>query len=206
MKKGLTTFIKVAALLICTMTIIGTAAAAPHVEIATSTEVIGEGVYSSEIEIQGSRCASGLKYYGEAYTPSLGVHGPSTIVLATEYFLTRNNYTELQAAEESEMGNIRAKRCFKNYELGTLQAFNTFGDYNVMAEFGGDVNMSMMAIEASVSGNALSEVTVRDLNASHFYIVRDKATYKGDYKIALSSLIERAEEPKAGDDEWLGCP
>ena len=204
MKKGLTILPIVAALLIFTM--IGTAAAAPHVEIATSTQIVGEGVYDSKIEIQGSSCASGLKYYGEAYTPALGVHGPSTIVLSTEYFLTRNNYTELQTSEESEMANIRAKRCFKNYELGTLQAFNTFGDYNVMAEFGGDVNMSMMAIEAAVTGKALSEVTVKDLNATHFYIVKDKAIYEGDYKIALSSLIERAEEPKAGSDDWLCCP
>ena len=204
MKKGLTISSIVAALLICAM--IGTAAAAPHVEIATSTQVIGNGTYNSEIEIQGSSCASGLKYYGEAYTPALGVHGPSTVVLSTEYFLTRNNYTELQTSEESEITNIRAKRCFKNYELGTLQAFNTFGDYKVMAEFGGDVNMSMMMVEADFSGKALSEVTVRDLNASHFYILRDKATYKGDYKIEISSLIERVEEPMAGDDEWLGCP
>lgn len=204
MKKGLTLASIVTALLICTM--IGTAAAAPHVEIATSTQIVGEGVYNSKIEIQGSSCASGLKYYGEAYTPALGIHGPSTVVLSTEYFLTRNNYTELQTSEESEITNIRAKRCFKNYELGTLQALNTVGDYKVMAEFGGDVNMSMMMVEADFSGKALSEVTVRDLNASHFYILRDKATYKGDYKIEISSLIERVEEPRADSGEWLGCP
>ena len=204
MKKGLTIFSILAALLICAM--IGSAAAAPHVEIATSTEVIGEGVYNSEVLMQGSNSASGIKYYGEAYTPSLGVHGPSTIIMSSEYLLTANNQSELQVSEESEITNIRAKRCFKNYELGTLQVFNTFGDYNVLAEFGADVNLSMMMIEADVSGKALSEITVRCLNASHFYIVRDKATYKGDYEIAISSLIERVEEPRADSDDWLGCP
>lgn len=204
MKKGLTLFPIVAALLICT--VIGTAAAATHIEAATSMQVTGTGVYNSEILMQGSNVDNGIKYYGEAYTPALGVHGPSTIVLATEYFITTDNHSEVLVSEESEMSDIRAKRCFKNYRLGALQAFNTFGDYNVFVEFGGDSNMSEMMVEASVTGKALSEVTVRDLNASHYYIVRDKATYKGDYKIAINSLVERVEEPRAGFGDWLGCP
>jgi hypothetical protein len=75
-----------------------------------------------------------------------------------------------------------------------------------MAEFGGDFNISSMMAEATVSGRALSEVTVRDLNASHYYIVRDRATFKGDYEIAVSSLVERVEEPRADMCDWLGCP
>ena len=204
MKKGLTILTIVAALLIVTM--IGSAAAATHIEAATSIQVIGTGVYNSEILLQGTNVDNGIKYYGEAYTPALGVHDPSAVLLSTEYFITTDNHSEVLVSEESEVSNIRTKRCFKNYELGTLQAFNTFGDYNVLAEFGGDFNMSMMTIEADVSGKALSEVTVRDLNATHFYIVRDTATYKGNYEIAISSLIERVEEPRADFNDWLGCP
>lgn len=186
--------------------VIGAAAATAYVEITTSAQVVGNGTYDAEVEIQSAKDDSGLKYFGEAYTPALGIFGPSTVALSTEYMLTRNNVSELMIAEESEITNIRAKRCFKNYDLSTLQAFNTFGDYNVLAEFGGDVNMSMMAIEAQIKGKALSEIIVRDVNASHFYITRDKATYKGEYEIAISSLIERVEEPRADFDDWLGCP
>jgi hypothetical protein len=206
MKKGLIKSIIVAALLICTITMISTAAAAPHVDAATSMQVIGTGVFSSEVIMQSANTDHGIKYFGDAYTPALGIHGPSTIAISTEYFITTNNHSELQISEESEITNVRAKRCFKNYELGTLQAFNTFGDYNVMAEFGGDFNISSMMAEATVSGRALSEVTVRDLNASHYYIVRDRATFKGDYEIAVSSLVERVEEPRADMCDWLGCP
>ena len=204
MKKGLTLFSILAALLICAM--IGSAAAAPHVEIATSTQIVGEGVINSELLMQGENGAFGLKYYGEAYTPALGMFGASKIILSSEYLMTNNNQSELQISEESEISNVRCKRCLKNYELGTLQAFNTFGDYSVLAEFGGDSNMSMMGVEAQISGKALSEMTVRDLNASHFYIVRDKAEYKGDFEIVISNLVERTEEPRAGFCDWLGCP
>lgn len=202
MKKGMTVLIAVLIL----ASIMSIAVAEMHVEIATSTQVVGNGTYDSEILMQSVSDAHGLKYYGEAYTPALGVFGGSDIVLSTEYMLLRSNNSELQIAEESVITNVRAKRCFKNYELGTLQAFNTFGDYTVLAEFGGDNNMSMMAVEAEISGKALSEVTVRDINASHFYITRDKATYKGDYEIAISSIIERLEEPRADFNDWLGCP
>lgn len=177
-----------------------------QVEIATSTQVIGNGTYNSEIIMQSSNDAFGLKYYGEAYTPALGMFGPSDIILSSEYLLMRSNESELQISEESEITNVRAKRCFKNYELGTLQAFNTFGDYAVLAEFGGDHNISMMSVEAEVSGKALSEVVVRDLNASHFFIVRDRATFKGGYDIVISNVVERVEEPRADFRDWLGCP
>jgi hypothetical protein len=202
MKKGLTILIVILML----TSIISVATAELHVEIATSTQVVGNGTYDSKILMQSINDAHGIKYYGEAYTPALGMFGPSDIILSTEYMLMRSNNSELQIAEESEITNVRAKRCFKNYELGTLQAFNTFGDYAVLAEFGGDNNMSMMSVEAEISGKALSEITVRDLNASHFYIVRDRATYKGSYEIAISSLVERLEEPRADFCDWLGCP
>lgn len=204
MRKGLAIFSIVTVILICTM--IGTAAAAAHIEATASMQVIGEGVYNSEILMQSANSCNGIKYYGEAYTPALGVHGPSTIVISTEYLLTTNNQSELQISEESEITNVRCKRCFKNYELGTLQAFNTFGDYNVFAEFGGDFNMSSMMVEADVSGKALAEMTVRDLNASHYYIVRDRATFEGNYNLALNNLVERVEEPRACYGDWLGCP
>lgn len=186
--------------------VMGVGVAELHVEIATSTQVIGNGTYDSEILLQSVNDAHGIKYYGEAYTPALGMFGPSDIILSTEYMLMRSNNSELQISEESEITNVRAKRCFKNYELSTLQAFNTFGDYAVLAEFGGDNNMSMMSVEAEISGKAVSEVTVRDINASHFYIVRDKAIYNGDFKILKSSLVEQLEEPRAGFCDWLGCP
>ena len=204
MKKGITICLIVATLLICTM--IGTTAAATHVEITTGAQIVGEGVFDSELLMQSNSTDKGLKYYGEAYTPALGVHGPSTIVMSTEYLLTANNQSEIQVFEESENTNIRCKRCFKNYELGTLQAFNTFGDYSVLAEFGGDFNISSMAIEADVRGRGLYEMTVKDPNAPHYYIARDRATFKGDYEIALSNVVERVEEPGADFDDWLGCP
>lgn len=202
MKKGLTILIVILML----ASVMSVATAELHVEIATSTQVVGNGTYDSKILMQSVNDARGIKYYGEAYTPALGMFGPSDIILSTEYMLMRSNNSELQIAEESEITNVRAKRCFKNYELGTLQAFNTFGDYAVLAEFGGDNNMSMMSVEAEISGKALSEVSVRDLDASHFYIVKDKATYKGDYKIVKNSLVERLEEPRADFWDWLGCP
>ena len=183
---------------------IGTAAAG--VEITTSTQVVGNGTYDAEILMQSSNVAEGLKYWGEMYTPALGMFGPSEVILSTEYMLTQNNESELMMSEESEVTNIRSKRCFKNYDLGTLQAFNVFGDYSVLSEFGGDRNMSMMMVEAEITGKALTEVTVRDLNNSHYYIVRDRAKYNGKYKIAISSLIERVEEPRADMGDWLSCP
>lgn len=184
--------------------IVGTAAAA--VEVSTTYKIVGNGTYDAEILMQSTNLADGIKYYGEAYTPSLGVFGPSEIILSTAYMLTRNNESELQISEESTITNIRSKRCFKNYELGTLQAINLFGDYTVLAEFGGDVNMSMMMVEAEISGKALSEVKVRALNKSHFYIVWDKAEYRGEYNIEMSNLIEHVEEPRASMDDYLGCP
>ena len=202
MKKGITVLIAVLIL----ASVMSIATAGLHVEIATSTQVVGTGTYDSEVLMQSVNDAYGLKYYGGAYTPALGMFGPSDIILSTEYLLMRSNNSELQIAEESEITNVRAKRCFKNYELGTRQAFNTFGDYAVLAEFGGDNNMSMMAVEAEISGKAMSAVAVRDLNASHFYIVRDKAQYIGDYKIMKSNLVERLEEPRADFSDWLGCP
>ena len=202
MKKGLTILIMILML----ASVMSVATAELPVELATSTQVVGNGTYNSEILIQSANNAYGIKYYGESYTPALGMFGPSDIILSTEYMLMQSNNSELQIAEESEITNVRTKRCFKNYELGTLQAFNTFGNYAVMAEFGGDNNMSMMSVEAEIRGKAFSEVAVRDLNASHFYIVRDKATYYGDYKIAKSSIIERLEEPRADICDWLGCP
>jgi hypothetical protein len=185
---------------------VGAAAATEYMEITTSMQVIGNGTYDAEILMQSAKDDSGLKYFGEAYTPALGIFGPSSLALSTEYMLTRNNRSELMIAEESEITNIRAKRCFKNYDLGTLQAFNTFGDYSVLAEFGGDANMSVMMVEAEIKGRALSEIVVRDVNASHFYITRDKAIYKGDYKLEIGSEIKRVEEPGADFDDWLGCP
>lgn len=194
-------------ILIVLGTLIGSAAATACVEVTTSVQVIGEGAIDSVIEMQSSNSPEGLKYYGEAYTPALGMFGPSTIILSSEYMLTRNNASEMQISEESEIENVRCKRCFKNYDLGTLQVFNTFGDYSVLAEFGGDVNISMMMVEAKISGEAISEMTVRDLNASHFYVVRDQTKYKGDFKeIVISNLVERVEEPRADSDDWLGCP
>lgn len=203
MKKGIT--ISAVSLMMIALLVI-TTAAAPYLEIATSTQVVGEGIYDSELLMQGENGGFGLKYYGEAYTPALGVFGASKIILSSEYLMTNNNQSEIQISEESDITNVRCKRCFKNYELGTLQVFNTFGDYSVLAEFGGDANISMMAIEAEISGKALSEMTVRDLNASHFYIVRDRAEYEGDFKIVKSNLVERTEDPKAGFCDWLGCP
>lgn len=185
---------------------IGAAAAAGYMEITTSVQVIGNGTYDAEVELQSAKDDSGLKYFGEAYTPALGLFGPSSLVLSTEYMLTRNNQSELMIAEESEMTNVRAKRCFNNYDLGTLQAFNTFGNYSVLAEFGGDVNMSMMMVEAEISGRALVEMTVRDLNASHANIVRDRAKFNGECNINANNLVERVEEPRADYDDWLGCP
>lgn len=188
----------------CAMT--GIASGESNLEITTSMQIVGNGTYDAEVQMQSAKDDSGLKYFGEAYTPALGLFGPSSLVLSREYMLTRNNLSEIMIAEESEITNVRAKRCFKNYDLGTLQAFNTFGDYNVLAEFGGDVNMSVMMVEAEISGRALSEIVVRDVSASHFYITRDKATYKGDYKLEISSEIMRVEEPRADYDDWLGCP
>ncbi len=185
---------------------IGAAAAGAYLEITTSMRVVGNGTYNAEILMQSAKDDSGLEYFGEAYTPALGIFGPSSLELSAEYMLTRNNISELMIAEESEITNIRSKRCFKNYDLGTLQAFNTFGNYSVLAEFGGDINMSMMMVEAEIKGKALSEIIVRDVNASHFYITRDRATYKGEYKLEIGSRIVRVEEPRAGIDEWLGCP
>lgn len=194
-------------ILIVLGTLIGSAAATACVEVTTSVQIVGEGTIDSVIEMRSSNNPAGLKYYGEAYTPALGVFGPSKIILSSEYLLTRNNESEMQISEESEIENVRCKRCFKNYDLGTLQVFNTFGDYSVLAEFGGDVNISMMMVEAKVNGKAISEMTVRDLDTSHFYVVRDKTEYKGDFKeIAISHLVERVEEPRADSDDWLGCP
>ena len=183
---------------------IGTAAAG--VEITTSTQVVGNGTYDAEILMQSSNVAEGLKYWGEMYTPALGMFGPSEVILSTEYMLTQNNESELMMSEESEITNIRSKRCFKNYDLGTLQAFNTFGDYSVLSEFGGDRNISMMMVEAEVSGKVLTEVTVRGQDSPHYYIVHDRAKYNGDNKLWLSSLIEWVEEPRADMCDWLGCP
>ena len=186
--------------------VIGGVAATACVEVTTSMEVIGNGTYDAEVLMQSSDDDSGLKYYGEAYTPALGMFGPSTVIVSTAYMMTQNNQSELMISEESEITNIRSKRCFKNYDLGTLQAFNTFGNYSILAEFGGDVNMSEMMVEAQINGKVLSEVKVRALNASHFYIVWDKAEYRGEYNIEMSNLIERVEAPRADYDDWLGCP
>ncbi|MEA1957593.1 MAG: hypothetical protein U9N01_04480 [Euryarchaeota archaeon] len=196
--------ITMSAVLVMCILIVGTVTAA--VEITTSTQIIGNGTYDAEVMMQSENRDSGLKYYGESYTPALGLFGDSEVMLSSEYILTRANESELMIAEESEISNIRCKRCFKNYELGTLQVFNTFGDYSVMAEFGGDVNMSMMMVEATISGRGRTEVVVRDLNASHFYIVKDCERFNGNYKVEKSSLIERVEEPRADMNDWLGCP
>jgi len=206
MKKGLTLFPIIAVLLICAMMGIVAVAATACVEVTTSVEVIGNGTYDAEIQMQSSDDDSGLKYYGEAYTPALGMFGPSTVIVSTAYMMTQNNQSELMIAEESEITNIRSKRCFKNYDLGTLHAFNLDGDYSVLAEFEGDANMSMMMAEAEISGRAWVEMTVRDLNASHAYILRDRAKFNGEYKIGASNLVERVEEPRANYDDWLGCP
>lgn len=200
--KGITSIISL--LLIGLM--IWTVAAIPNIEITTSMQVVGNGTYESEIALKGADSNTGLEYYGQAYTPSLGLYGGSEINISAEYLLLQSNHSELQIAEESEITNMRTKRCFKNYELGTLQVFNTFGDYRILSEFGGDTNMSMMMVEAEVTGKTLMEITMRDLNKSHFYIVRDRGEYKGDYTIELSSLIERVEEPRADVEDWLECP
>lgn len=185
---------------------IGAVTGAPNIEITTSLQVIGNGTYDAEIMMHSAKCDSGLEYYGEEYTLALGIYGPGSLILSRDYMLMRPNESELMIFEESEMTNIGSKRCFKNYDLGTLQAFNTFGNYSVLAEFGGDYNMSMMMVEAEVSGKGLTEVTVKDLNNTHFWIVRDRVKYEGDYRMGLSSLIKRVEEPRAGIADWLGCP
>lgn len=189
---------------ILSMTIVGIAASS--MEVTTSMEVIGNGTYNAEVQMQTFDDDSGLKYYGEAYTPALGMFGSSTVIMSTTYMMTQNNQSELMIAEESEITNIRSKRCFKNYDLGTLQAINLNGDYSVLAEFEGDFNMSMMMAEAEIDGRAWVEMTVRDLNASHAYILRDRAKFNGEYRIAASNLVERVEEPRADYDDWLGCP
>jgi hypothetical protein len=202
MKKGLTILIVILML----ASVISTATAVLPLEITTSMEVVGNGTYNAEVLMQTFDDDSGLKYYGEAYTPALGMFGPSTVILSTAYMMTQNNQSELMIAEESVITNVRCKRCFKNYDLGTLQAFNTFGNYSVLAEFGGDVNMSSMEIQAEIDGKAWMEMTVQDLNASHAYIVRDLAKFNGKYEIAGSNLVKRVEEPRADYDDWLGCP
>lgn len=212
MKKGITMIIAITAIAIILTAMSGGTAAATDKNICNSLDLKGVGVIDITIAVDTSEYYSGLSLQQYAYTPSLGMHGPSYVEYTSSYDLEMYNVTEANQFSSiifTENGNIEnAKRSFalKNYMIGAAQGYKAQGNITQELEAYGDSTILEIDLLGKIEGKMKLVSKVVNLKTRAVQL-SEISEFIGVYMYEWNPYVEIKEYPANEIDiDWLGCP
>ena len=172
----------------------------------------GTGVIDVALNADTADYYSGLALRQYAYTPSLGMYGPSHIEYSSTYNVGIFNITKanrFSSIHFEQSGNMKNAKCYvtlKNYMVGAVMGYKAQGNTTHLLEAYGDAIVAEIDVSGEIEGKMklFSKVVDPKTRNVQFSEVNE---FAGQYVYEWGSYADLIHHPDEEiDPDWLGCP